>query len=127
MEPEYIEEEDKINIEKIYSNAFAEKKVPQYKKKTGGLNEITELREKTAELLKISFEQVCGITRGWSKENLYTTLNQSLKFINPPALWWKIYNEKKNTYKQSRKKVLGKSREERRQSNQKEAGQKTLF
>lgn len=124
MEPQYLEEIKEI----VYKNPFSEVIISKEIKKRGGLNEITDLRDKTAEMLKIPISQVMGITRGWSVEQLYTTLNASLQFINPPALWWKIYNEKKNIYgKRTKQGVFQKVRGQRRQEDQKENGQNSLF
>ena len=97
--------------------------------KRSGLNEITDLRLKTAKLLDRPIEQVYGLTKNWSKEELYKTLRSAEQFINPPALWWKIYKEKRHIYgkeKRTNKKRLREVGQNRRSKNSIE-GQISLF
>jgi hypothetical protein len=124
MEPQYF---DNDNIAKpIYKiSSLANRVLPTIKvKKRGGLNHITDLREQTAKLLNVPKEQVMGITKGWSKEELYKTYHSAEQFINPPALWWTIYKQKKHIYgKQTNAKMGSKGRI----SNKKENAQRPLF
>lgn len=107
MEKEYLDEPPiVINIKKVGNlleryNSKVQKDVPTTKKR-GGLNEITELRYKTATLIKKPIGQVNRLTGGWTKAELRDTLKLCQSFINPPALWWTLY--KKNNYGRNRKK-----------------------
>jgi hypothetical protein len=94
--------------------------------KKGG-NQISDLRTQTALLLKKPFGQICSLTKGWSIEQIYTTLHLAEQFINPPALWWVIYKEKKNIYGKSNNRISEKDRKKKRSSNLEEQRPGTLF
>lgn len=108
---EYLDYDDKIKpiqeigILSVELLSKLKKDIPT--KKGGGLNEITDLRNKTAKLLGVSIKQVYGITRNWDTQELFTMLTTAEKFINPPALWWKLYKKNKTIYgkKTKQKKV----------------------
>lgn len=58
---------------------------------------ITEQIELTANLLGKPYKQVAGLTRDWSFQELYDTRKKAESFTkNPPALWWKLYKERKS-------------------------------
>lgn len=107
MEPQYL---DNDNVARpIYKiSSIADRALPVVKvKKRGGLNEITDLRDKTAKMLNLKLGAIQGITKGWTKAQLYDTYHAAEQFINPPALWWCIYKKKKHLYgKNKTKKVL---------------------
>lgn len=64
-------------------------------KPKGAKNEISDLRGQTADLLGKPFGQVAKLTKGWSASKLYQRLEACKGFVNPPALWWKLYKEDK--------------------------------
>jgi len=96
--------------------------------KRSNLNEITALRQETALLIGKPIGQVYGLTRNWTKENLYLTLRLAKDFKNSAAGWWHLY--KKNKYEYGRKrnntKILKKNRAETRYENLRKQGQTTL-
>lgn len=93
---EYIDPTIDTSIQGIGSFIQLPKVIVQ--KRRGGLNEITDLRRQVAEMLKISTGQVSFMTKGWTIEQIYEVYNASIKFVNPPALFWKIWKKKKETY-----------------------------
>lgn len=110
MEHEYLYKDEVIDTRiKTISSFLSGLKAKLFKKdipakKRGGLNEITDLRAQTAKLIGKPMAQVYGLTRNWSKQELYMTLQDAKKFIkNPPACWWLIYKKKKAIY--GRKKI----------------------
>ncbi len=59
------------------------------KKKKGANSEESELREKYALLLNRTIPQICGLTRGWTIQEMYDAYNKAIKFTpNPKALLW---------------------------------------
>lgn len=131
MEQEYLDKPREYSVKGIANILERFKSRPMSStppiKKRGGLNEITELRYQTAKLLDKPIGQVNGLTKGWSKEELRDTLKICKSFINPPALWYKLYKKNKTIYGRSNKKTLSNNRTERRTTNSEEAGQRTLF
>lgn len=87
------------------------KKTPIDLQKRGPNSEVTDLRLQTAKLLDRTLLHVCGLTRGWNKQELYTMLNGVREAKNPAALWWHKYRETKKIYGKNRpndkKKALG--------------------
>jgi len=128
MEPQYF---DNDNIAKpIYKiSSLADRVLPTVKvKKRGGLNEITDLREKTALMLNLKLGAIQGITKGWTKKQIYDTYHSAEQFINPPALWWCIYKQKKHIYgKRIKQKGLRGVGKEGGANNQEEYAQRSLF
>lgn len=62
------------------------------KPKRGGVTSYSsQLRAETAELLGEPFKKVAGLTRGFSNMQLERMLKASREWVNPPALWWKLY------------------------------------
>lgn len=77
--------------------------------KRGGLNEITDLRDKIAILIDRPIGQVMKLTKNWSKYELYLTLHAAEQFTqNPPACWWVLYKKNKDTYGKTKKRTLKK-------------------
>lgn len=129
MEDLYLSEREEqllkkpvFNIEKISLNKY---KITT--KKRGGLNEITDLRDRTAKLISKPIGQVMKLTKGWTEQELYTTLRSAESFNkNPPACWWCIYKQKKHIYGRNNKETLLKDRKKGRKENSSER-QKVLF
>jgi hypothetical protein len=92
------------------------------------LNEITDLRNQIALLVGKPIGQIYGLTRNWSKENLYLTIRLSKDFKNPAAGWWVLYKKNKDEYgrKRNNKKLPKENRFSKRESYLKEQGQTTL-
>ncbi len=132
MEPEYLnislDSSDvlrgiKASADKILERLKAD--IPT-KRKPGGLNEITDLRTKTATMLGVTFGQICGLTSGWSVAELYAIYHASEQWPNPPALWWVIYKKKKVIYGRiNKKEIPGVGKKGREQDE--ELRQGTLF
>lgn len=132
MEKEYLDEPKKYGIKGMGN--LLEKLKSKFKKDTpkpkrGGLNEITQLRMETADLLKKPLGQVQRLTKGWTTNELRDQLKTSKSFIkNPPALWWKLY--KKDLHERKNKRTsttpLLKDREKGRKRECEER-QSTLF
>lgn len=129
MENQYLEEFELNATAKNIKSIASKYEIPKdiKPKRRGGLNEITDLRDETAKMLEVPIGQIYGLTKGWSKDNLRDTLKICKNFINPGALWWKIYKEKKNEYGRNNKKTLLKNREERRKHDKETSRQKALF
>jgi len=65
-----------------------------YIPKKGANSQISYWRDLTAKLLKVSFPQVCGLTRGWKMEWIR---DMFLNFKGKPALWWHVYRHPKES------------------------------
>lgn len=70
------------------------------KKKKGGVNDpLTEQRAITAEFLEIPIARVCGMTRGWTADQLFRLHKESIAWtVNPKALWWVLYKKYNKVY-----------------------------
>jgi hypothetical protein len=105
-------------------------KVPQRKKKKGGINcALTEIRTKTSDLIKFPLGAVCAITKGFTADELYRLLRQAESFKpNPAAVWWIEFKKIKHAKKAIKRspQVLRRVREERRNQEQAER-QQVLF
>ena len=110
------------------ADILLKRQVVKDKSKKGGIQDpLTEQRALTATFLNIPLLQVCGLTKGWTANQLYRLRTECLLFkANPQALFWKKYKLLNKTYGRSNKKVLVKGRKERRGSNE-EKGQRVLF
>lgn len=73
-------------------NLLEKYKLPPKKvvKKKGGIQDpLTEQRVLTADFLNIELGQVLGVTKGWTREQLYALRQECMLFkANPQALWW---------------------------------------
>lgn len=136
MEPKYLD--DNFDEKRMAPmSALLDKFKPKLPsgivtKKRGGLNEITSLREETAKLIGKPFGQVSKLTNGWSRGEIYSTLNEARKFTkNPGACWWIIYKKKKDIYGKTKERVnkerLPRVGKERRSKDSPDQGQETLF
>ncbi len=70
------------------------------KPKRGGINSpITEQRAIAAKILGYTIGRVCGMTKGWTGDQLYRLNVKAQSFTaNPPALWEKEYKKLKLIY-----------------------------
>lgn len=109
--------------------------ISKYKTMTvsrGGPNcEITELRAKTAAMLGKDIGQVCALTKGWTKDELYEMYRKAQDGKIPAKLWWWLRKEFNKKYGEKVKKrihdrVLSRVRKESRRPKQEE-GQGILF
>lgn len=130
---QYQDDDAPTKFTAISINTLASKLVVKYKsdtpikKKRGGLNEITDLRDKTAKLIGKPMMQVARLTKGWNIEELYKTLQAAEQFTkNPAACWWVIYKQKKDLYGKTNNQKLQRVGEKRRSKDCQE-GQATLF
>lgn len=95
-------------------------------KKRGGLNQITDLRAKTATMLDKPIEQVYGLTKNWTIAQLYEIYHIAEQYSNPAPIWWTVYKKKKHIYgKTNKKEIRGMGQKRRNENGQ--VGQKTLF
>lgn len=132
MEPEYLDEPRVFKVKGL--NAILEQFKARLQKdiptKKGGLNEVTQLRMQTADLLRKPLGQVQRLTKGWSTSELRDTLKICNEFVNPPALWWRLYKKNKDMYgrkgKRDNQKTLRQNRKERREAERQER-QSSLF
>ena len=101
-----------------------------YKTKRGVRDELTELRYNIFHLINVppkpsdikdkkylakwkpmKFSVVCGLTRGFTKQELYSIYRESISFTkNPQALFWKLYKEFKQKYGEKIKERINKKR-----------------
>jgi len=118
MDSDYLDVDTKRELKPLGDVSARFSKVSS-KKKRGGLNEITLLRSETAKMLKVPIGQVYGLTRGWTKNEIRDTLKICTDFVNPPALFWKLYKENNQKYgrKQSNKRTLLKNRKKGRKED----------
>lgn len=74
--------------------------VVKQKPQRGGINcKITEQRAIAAKILGYTIGRVCGMTRGWTGDQLYHLNVTAQSFsVNPPALWEKEYKKLKLIY-----------------------------
>lgn len=78
---------------------------------------ITEVRQDTAKLIGKPFEQVCGLTRGWSKDQVFGLYREVMADgKNPAALWWVLWKEKRKLYGKTKKQITEKKANDRRLS-----------
>lgn len=103
MEPKYYDDNLTSDNFKSFEQLVSTIQIKTKERKRGGLNEITDLRTQIATLLDRSFGQVSKLTKNWSATELRDTLKTANSFINPPALFWKLYKEKKHIYGKKKK------------------------
>jgi hypothetical protein len=98
----------------------------------GGITSYSSLlRAETATLLGVPFKQVAGLTRGFDVMQLERMLKASREWVNPPALWWKLYKtEKQYARKRHTKEKIRRVRgvgEKGRGEDEKDSPQGVLF
>jgi hypothetical protein len=110
MDHPYKYADEVVNTKISSLNAFLGKFSPSRPIIRTNLNEITDLRNKTALLIGKPIGQVYGLTRNWSKEQLRETLRLTQDFKNPSAGFWVLYKKNKTEYgkkKINRKRLPG--------------------
>jgi len=116
---------DDYQIKSIRDNLSRFKDIQPKKKRRGGLNEITDLRKQIADMLSISTARVAHMTKGWKIHDIFVLYKKSQNFVNPPALFWKLYRHEKNRRKDQED--LCRIWKDRGKHNKEEIRQKTLF
>jgi len=102
--PEFIEKPD-YSIQNISALLDRYKEMPKVQGRNW-MNEITDLRQQTAQLIGKPVAQVFGLTRGWSSSQIYQVLKVAQSFTaNPGACWWVIWKQKNPIYGKSKKEI----------------------
>jgi len=116
-ELQFIEQEERPSMGLGALLARYEAPIVEQKKK-GGINGVlTEQRVRASEILGLPLLRVARMTKGWRGDQLYD-LNQKVStFVNPPALWWKLYKKIQNERKRHHQELPISERKEGRKKD----------